>query len=78
MFGELLNKYNQCPNFGKFVANSSSNAKINNFSLLEPIFRSLRIRFDSKIAFDIITKQPNAALRFLRGLKMTLEKLENR
>ena len=78
LFGKLLHLYNQNPHLDRFVDKSASNAKINNFSLLEPLFRSLRIRFDSKIAYEIITCRPSVALNLVRDLKIVLEKMASR
>ena len=78
LFAKLLHLYNQNPNLSSFVNKSASNAKINNFSLLEPLFRSLRIRFDSKVAFEIITCKPTIALNLVRELKMCLERMASR
>ena len=46
--------YNQLNDFPEYVNKSASNAKITNFCRLEPVFRRLGLRFDSKIAFEII------------------------
>ena len=78
LFGKLLHLYNQNPDLDKFVNKSASNAKINNFSLLEPLFRALRVRFDSKIAYEIITRKPSVALNLVRDIKIVLEKLASR
>ena len=78
LFGKLLHLYNQNPTLDRFVDKAASNAKINNFSLLDPLFRALKVRFDSKIAYEIITCQPSAALNLVRDLKIVLEKMASR
>ena len=78
LFAKLLHLYNQNPNLSSFINKSASNAKISNFSLLEPLFRSLRIRFDSKIAYEIITCKTSVALNLVRDLKMCLERMASR
>ena len=45
---------------------------------MEPLFRSLRIRFSSKIAYEIITCKSSVALNLVRDLKMVLERMASR
>ena len=52
LFADLLRVYNQINDFELYVNKSASSAKITNFCRLEPVFRSLGIKFDSKIAFE--------------------------
>ncbi len=84
LFGELLSKYNQQLNFNEFSNKYSftkplpilifcirdlRNSKINNFKLLEPTFKTLKIKFNAQIA-DAITNPFSEAyiLNFVRDV----------
>ena len=74
LFADLLHVYNQLNDFPEYVNKSASNAKITNFCRLEPIFRKLGLRFDSKIAFEIIKEYPRTAMNLVAKLKNVLDK----
>lgn len=44
---------------------ATSEAKVNNFILLEPSFRLLGIQFDAQVAYDIMQAKPGVATRLL-------------
>ncbi len=50
-------------------------AKIDNFTKLQPTFRNLNIKFDSKMIDGIMKEERGVALRLLYQLKMALEKV---
>lgn len=50
-------------------------AKIDNFTKLQPTFKNLNIKFDSKIIDSIMKEERGIALRLLYQLKMALEKV---
>eukprot|EP00943_MAST-04B_sp_MAST-4B-sp1_P006551 g6551.t1 len=62
LFADLLHVYNQ----------------INDFSELEPVFRKLGLRFDSKIAFEIIKEYPRTAMNLVAKLKNVLDKISSK
>ena len=85
LFGELLSKYNQQLNFNEFSNKYSftkplpilifcirdlRNSKINNFKLLEPTFKTLKIKFNAQIADAIIKQQKGTVYSILYSLKM--------
>jgi hypothetical protein len=74
LFGELLKKYKQIENLEDFSKKSLRDSKINNFALLEPTFRSLKIKFDSQKIDKVMKEERGAALGLLCQLKQALEK----
>ena len=54
---------------------TSQESKIANFVKLEPVFKNLKIKFDSNLADDIIKQKKGIALRVLYQLRMALEKV---
>jgi len=53
LIGEILRKYDLMDNFDKLSRKSSTEAKLNNFILLEPILKLLGLPFNNSIAKDI-------------------------
>ena len=78
LFADLLHVYNQLNDFPEYVNKSASNAKITNFCRLEPVFRRLGLRFDSKIAFEIIKEYPRTAMNLVASLKNVLDKISSK
>ncbi|NXL48976.1 SPEF2 protein, partial [Podilymbus podiceps] len=81
LLGELLHKYGLQDDFGQFsqsrlvyMDNMAANAKLNNFSRLEPTLRLLGVHFNENVAQDIMTEQHGAAAKLLYGLYIALEK----
>ncbi|XP_032941222.1 sperm flagellar protein 2 isoform X2 [Catharus ustulatus] len=74
LLGELLHKYGLQDDFKQFSKNRSADAKINNFSRLEPTLHLLGVQFNENMAQDIMTKQHGAAKNLLYELYIALEK----
>lgn len=70
LLGEILFKLNQQHDFAGFMNSSIADAKIVNFCLLEPTMRNLRVKFDAKIAVDIMNETPGAAANVLYQIKV--------
>jgi adenylate kinase family enzyme len=77
LFADLLHVYNQIGNVDEYINKSASSAKITNFCRLEPVFRTLGVKFDSKIAFEIIKEYPRTALNMVSRLKSVLDKISS-
>lgn len=77
LIGELLQKYNQQLNFEEFKDDSNRDVKINNFKLIFPTLKSLKVSFDSKVCEKIIGCQKDVAKNILYQIKMALEKVHN-
>ena len=75
LFGELLKKYKQLDNLEDFSTKSMRDSKINNFVLLEPTFRCLKLKFSAQLIDNIMKEKRGAALGLLCQLKMALEKV---
>ena len=75
LFGELLKRYNQQDDLDSFSKKENRDSKINNFTLLEPTFRSLKIKFNSQLIDNVMKEKRGAALGLLCQLKMALEKV---
>ncbi|XP_016160362.1 PREDICTED: sperm flagellar protein 2 isoform X3 [Ficedula albicollis] len=74
LLGELLHKYGLQDDFKQFSKNRSADAKISNFSRLEPTLHLLGVQFNESMAQDIMTKQHGAATNLLYDLYIALEK----
>jgi len=76
LLGEILYKHNQIASFTRFSRKQSADAKVQNFCLLEPVFRNLNIKFDSKTAYSIMQGDPGTVSKMVYQLKMTMERVE--
>ncbi|KAL2294194.1 hypothetical protein Nmel_007918, partial [Mimus melanotis] len=74
LLGELLHKYGLQDDFKQFSQNRNADARINNFSRLEPTLHLLGVQFNENMAQDIMTKQHGAATNLLYELYIALEK----
>nr|XP_031363154.1 sperm flagellar protein 2 [Lonchura striata domestica] len=74
LLGELLHKYGLQDDFKQFSQNRGADAKINNFSRLEPTLHLLGVQFNENMAKDIMTRQHGAATMLLYELYIALEK----
>ncbi|XP_066195706.1 sperm flagellar protein 2 [Sylvia atricapilla] len=74
LLGELLHKYGLQDDFKQFSQNRGADAKINNFSRLEPTLHLLGVRFNENTAQNIMTRQHGAATSLLYELYIALEK----
>uniref|UniRef100_A0A8C3MQK1 Sperm flagellar protein 2 n=1 Tax=Geospiza parvula TaxID=87175 RepID=A0A8C3MQK1_GEOPR len=74
LLGELLHKYGLQDDFKQFSQNRGADAKINNFSRLEPTLHLLGLQFNENVAQDIMTRQHGAATKLLYELYIALEK----
>ncbi|NXF46718.1 SPEF2 protein, partial [Oceanites oceanicus] len=81
LLGELLHKYGLQDDFNQFsqsrlvhMDNMVSNAKLNNFSRLEPTLHLLGVQFNENVAQDIMTGQHGATTKLLYELYIALEK----
>uniref|UniRef100_A0A8D2J7S0 Sperm flagellar 2 n=1 Tax=Varanus komodoensis TaxID=61221 RepID=A0A8D2J7S0_VARKO len=74
LIGELLNKYELQDDFDQFSQSRLSNAKLNNFSRMEPTLQLLGVQFDQNIARNIMTEQRGAATKLIYQLYVALEK----
>jgi hypothetical protein len=75
LLGELLSKYNQQADFDKFQNKNNSDAKINNFVLLEPTMRQIGIIFSSKTAVDIMKGKNGVSKKLLYEMRTSLERI---
>ncbi|XP_064357614.1 LOW QUALITY PROTEIN: sperm flagellar protein 2-like [Dromaius novaehollandiae] len=74
LLGELLHKYKLQDDFNQFSQSRVANAKLNNFSRLEPTLQLLGVQFNENVAQDIMTGQHGAATKLLYQLYIALEK----
>eukprot|EP00644_Phytophthora_capsici_P002176 jgi/Phyca11/114789/e_gw1.27.592.1 len=70
LLGEILHRLNHQHNFADFMRNSSADAKILNFCLLEPTLRNLNVNFDANVAAAIMNEKKNAAANLLYQIKV--------
>lgn len=73
LLGKLFDAYGVQNDFDKFVNKESPDAKLTNFQRLQPVIRSLNIKFDSHIANQLMTEEPGAAMMLLQQLKVVLD-----
>ncbi|XP_071658361.1 sperm flagellar protein 2 isoform X2 [Patagioenas fasciata] len=74
LLGELLYKYGLQDDFNQFSQSRVANAKLNNFTRLEPTLRLLGVQFNENVAQDIMTGQHGAATKLLYELYVALGK----
>ncbi|XP_062984233.1 sperm flagellar protein 2-like [Elgaria multicarinata webbii] len=74
LIGELLNKFELQDDFDQFSQSRVSNAKLNNFSRMEPTLQLLGVQFDPNVARNIMTEQHGAATKLIYQLYVALEK----
>uniref|UniRef100_A0A452U9R1 Sperm flagellar 2 n=1 Tax=Ursus maritimus TaxID=29073 RepID=A0A452U9R1_URSMA len=74
LIGEILHKFELQGDFSEFSESRVSNAKLNNFSRLEPTLHLLGVQFDQNVAHNIITEKPGAATKLLYQLYIVLQK----
>ncbi|XP_013908839.1 PREDICTED: sperm flagellar protein 2-like [Thamnophis sirtalis] len=74
LIGELLNKYELQEDFDQFSQSRLANAKLNNFSRMEPTLQLLGVQFDQNVARNIMTEQHGAAIKLVYQLYVVLEK----
>ncbi|CAD8194779.1 unnamed protein product [Paramecium octaurelia] len=77
LFGELLSKFNQQLNFEEFSNKDVREAKMKNFTLLEPTFKTLHIPFNFQIADQVIKGKKGVAMQLLYQLQMQLQKVND-
>ncbi|XP_019465908.1 sperm flagellar protein 2-like [Meleagris gallopavo] len=78
LLGELLHKYGLQDDFNKFSQSRAANAKLNNFSLLEPTLHLLGVQFNENVAHSIMIGKHGAATKLLYELYIALEKKKNK
>ncbi|XP_077203085.1 sperm flagellar protein 2 isoform X7 [Paroedura picta] len=74
LIGELLHKYELQDDFDQFSQSRVANAKLNNFSRMEPTLQLLGVQFDQNVARNIMTEQRGAATKLVYQLYVALEK----
>lgn len=74
LFGKVLHQHGLQADFGAFSNGRSSEAKLNNFTRLEPTFRLLNVPFNTCTAREIMTEKPGAAIRIMYHLFIALKK----
>ncbi|KAJ6656096.1 hypothetical protein lerEdw1_004145 [Lerista edwardsae] len=74
LIGELLNKYELQEDFDQFSQSRLANAKLNNFSRMEPTLQLLGVQFDQNVARNIMAEQHGAATKLVYQLYVALEK----
>ncbi|XP_068107337.1 sperm flagellar protein 2 isoform X2 [Hyperolius riggenbachi] len=74
LIGEVLHKYQLQDDFDQFSQSRAANAKLNNFTRVEPTLQLLGVPFDQNVAQSIISEQHGAATRLLYQLYVALQK----
>ncbi|XP_043831005.1 sperm flagellar protein 2 [Dromiciops gliroides] len=74
LLGELLHKHELQDDFSQFSEGRVSNAKLNNFSRLEPTFQLLGVQFDQNVAQNIMTEKHGSVTKLLYQLYIALQK----
>ncbi|XP_058230542.1 sperm flagellar protein 2 [Hemibagrus wyckioides] len=74
LLGEVLHKHQLQEDFHQFSKHSTANAKLNNFTRLEPTLQLLGVTFDLSMAKAVMQGQQGAATRLLYQLYILLQK----
>eukprot|EP01031_Cornospumella_fuschlensis_P025086 gene25086-30300_t len=75
LLGEILFRFNQQLNFSEFVADETPQATLKNMQLIEPTLRRIGVKFNSRIASEILRGEERATKNLLYQLKIALENL---
>nr|XP_023692350.1 sperm flagellar protein 2 [Paramormyrops kingsleyae] len=74
LIGEMLYKYQLQDDFDQFSKGRTANAKLNNYTRIEPTLQLLGVAFDAGFAQALMQEVPGAATRLLYQLYVLLEK----
>ncbi|EDQ87109.1 uncharacterized protein MONBRDRAFT_33520 [Monosiga brevicollis MX1] len=74
LLGQLLSQFNLQPDFKSFSRSDTAEARLNNFTRLEPVLRALKIKFDANMARDVMAEEDGAASQLLYQLFVSLNK----
>jgi len=73
LFAEILAKYHQKISVSSFSNSEQYGDKVNNFKLLDPLFKNLNIRIEPKMVDPIVKGERGAALKILYQLKIVFD-----
>lgn len=74
--GRVMALLNMQPDFDKFDASGTPDARINNFTRLQASLSKLGIRLDSRAANSIMTEEKGVAARLLYTVKAKVDELQ--
>lgn len=72
LIGEVLHKYQLQDDFDQFSHSTTAEARLNNFTRLEPSLHLLGLHFDTNTARDIMTEKHNSATNLMYQLYIAL------
>lgn len=72
LLGEVLHKYQLQDDFDQFSQTTTADARLHNFTRLEPSLHRLGLRFDTNTARDIMTEKAGSATNLMYQLYITL------
>lgn len=75
VLGRIMAHLNMQPDFDKFDASGTPDARINNFTRLQDSLLKLGIRLDSRMANAIMTEEKGVAARLLYTIKVKTDAL---
>jgi hypothetical protein len=75
LFGEVLARCNLQGDFGKFVNKNTPDARINNFTRLQPTLWKLGVPLDARAVTSIVREEKGVAAKLLVHLKSVLDAL---
>lgn len=73
LLGELLHRYNQIMTFPRFIQHGTPQNILDNFALLQPVMTKIGVRFNSKVASDIMHGNESVTKSILYEMKICLE-----
>ncbi|KAL5265353.1 hypothetical protein ACHWQZ_G006182 [Mnemiopsis leidyi] len=76
LLGELMSKYGLQEDFKSFSPGNNTDAKLNNFSRLEPSLRLLQVPFNSNIVSDVMREKPGSVTKLMYQLFIALNRKE--
>jgi DNA-binding cell septation regulator SpoVG len=75
LFGEILAKYNQQTDFSQFLDKETPLAALNNFQRLEPTMKKIGVKFNSRLAAEMMKGDDKIVKTLLYEIKASLERL---
>ena len=74
LLGEIMSIHGLQDDFKSFSPGKTTDAKLNNFSRLEPSLRLLQVPFNSNVVCDVMREKPGTATRLMYQLYIALNK----
>jgi len=73
LLGEVMARCNLQPDFAKFSGKNTPDARINNYTRLQPSLGKIGVQLDTRTVTSLVREERGAATRLLSSLRMNLD-----